>query len=455
MDTTHSERLLHGNPSDRELTEQLATPLDQSPPWLKWAVLVTGAGAITGFTAIAYSMATGVGTWGNNIPVAWGFPITNFVWWIGIGHAGTFISAILLLLEQKWRTSINRIAETMTIFALMQAGLFPLLHLGRPWFFYWLVPYPSSTGAWPQFISVLTWDFAAIVTYFTVTIFFWYTALVPDLATMRDRVRAGWRKWIYGVLSLGWRGSARHWHHYKKVQLLLAGLATPLVLSVHSVVSMDFATSQLPGWHSTIFPPYFVAGAIFSGFAMVVQLGIPTRAILKLHNVITERHLDLIGKLMLVTGLVLAYDYVVEPFIAYYSGNEYERQTQLESRPFGAYAWLTWTTIFCNVVAIQPLWWKRVRTSPVLLFTIACFVQLGMWLERFVLIVTAEYQDFLPSSWDHYYPSVVDVTILLGTISFFVFLYLLMVRFLPFIPIAELREMRHELAKEGKKEART
>jgi len=450
VDATHSERLLHGNPSDRELTEQLISPMRTQPTWYERALLVTGAGTVVCLAAILYAVVTGIGTFGNDIPNAWAFPITNFVWWIGIGHAGTFISAILLL-EQNWRTSINRIAETMTIFALMMAAIFPVIHLGRAWFFYWLVPYPSSTGMWPQFMSVLTWDAAAVFTYFTVTIYFWYTALIPDLATMRDRVTSRFRKWVYGVASLGWRGSARHWHHYKKVQLLLAGLATPLVLSVHSVVSMDFATAQLPGWHSTIFPPYFVAGAIFSGFAMVLQLGLPTRHVLKLHNVITERHLDLMAKLMLVTGLILSYDYVVEPFIAWYSGNEFERYVMLESRPFGPYGWLYWTVIFCNVVSIQPLWLKRVRTSPVALWIIACFVQLGMWLERLVLIVTSEYRDFLPSSWEMFYPSIVDATILLGTVSFFCFLYLLMMRFLPFIPVAELREMKREIAREGGK----
>lgn len=448
MSTAHAERLIAGSPTERELTDQLISPITRVSRTHRWLLWGTGLGALLGFTAYFYAVLTGIGSFGNNIPVAWGFPIINFVWWIGIGHAGTFISAILLLVEQKWRTSINRLAESMTIFAIMQAGLFPILHLGRPWFFYWLIPYPSTTQAWPQFISVLNWDIAAITTYFTVTIFFWYSALLPDLATMRDRVRSRFSRWAYGLASLGWTGTARQWSHYKKVQLLLAGLATPLVLSVHSVVSMDFATSQVPGWHSTIWPPYFVAGAIFSGFAMVIQLVVPTRRALGLHNVITDRHLDLLGKLMLVTGLIVTYTYVLEPLIAWYSANEFEIWMLLEARPFGDYAPLFWLTLFCNSVVIHALWSKRVRTNPVLLWIIATLIQIGMWLERYVLVVTSLHQDFLPSSWGVYYPSVVDVTILLGTMSFFLFLYLVLIRFVPFIPVAELREVLHE---EGRK----
>jgi molybdopterin-containing oxidoreductase family membrane subunit len=438
--------LLHPG-SDLEMTERLLSPLWVRWPWYKYALGLTGLGTVVLAFAVTYTVITGIGLWGNNIPVAWAFAIINFVWWIGIGHAGTFISAILLLLEVHWRTSINRFAEAMTLFAIMQAGLFPLLHLGRPWFFYWLIPYPSEMGIWPQFRSSLPWDVVAVTTYFTVSLLFWYMGLLPDLATARDRAPMLWQRRLYGIFALGWRGENTHWRHYRITYLVFGGLATPLVLSVHTNVSFDFAIAQLPGWHSAIFPPYFVAGAIYSGFAMVLQLMIPARAIFKLHDVITKNHLDNMAKMLLVTGWVVTYTYIVEPFLAWYSGNQYEEYVQLIDRPLGPYAWVFWGVIFCNCISVQALWSKRWRTSPVLLFLVSCFVQLGMWSERFMLIVTSQHRDFLPSSWRIYTPSWVDWTILGGTCCFFLFLFLLFIRFVPFIPIAELKELRHELAR--------
>lgn len=442
------QELVLGRWSHGELTDTLLRPLAGGSRAWRWLLLVSGLGTLMLATAVLYSFTTGVGVWGNNIPNAWGFPIINFVWWIGIGHAGTFISAILLLLEQRWRTSLNRLAEAMTLFALVQAALFPLLHLGRPWFFYWLVPYPSTMGTWPQFSSVLTWDVAAVSTYTLVSILFWYLGLIPDLATVRDRAKSLRVRRIYGLFALGWRGSARDWKHHRSAQLILAGLATPLVLSVHSVVSMDFATSKLAGWHSTIFPPYFVAGAIFSGFAMVITLLIPIRRIFGLDRLITSRHLDLVGKLTLITGLLVAFSYVCENFVAWYGASEFERHVFFETRPFGAYAWIYWSMIGCNVLVPQALWLRRVRTNPWALFAIAVVIQLGMWAERFVLIVTSTHQDFLPSSWGMYVPSLIDGAILLGTVCFFCFLMLLLVRFVPFVSIAEQKELIHETGKQ-------
>lgn len=346
---------------------------------------------------ITYLVLTGIGIWGNNIPVAWAFDIINFVWWIGIGHAGTLISAILLLFRQDWRTSINRAAEAMTLFAVACAGLFPLFHVGRPWLAYWLFPYPNTMGMWPQFRSPLMWDVFAVSTYGTVSLLFWFTGLIPDLATMRDQARHPLVKKIYGVLAMGWRGSARHWHRYETAYLILAGLSTPLVLSVHTVVSFDFAVSILPGWHTTIFPPYFVAGAIYSGFAMVLTLLIPIRKFYGLEDMITLRHMNQMGKVMLATGLIVAYGYLMEAFIGWYAGG-YE-WFMIRNRMFGPYAWSYWLLILCNIITPQLLWSRRVRENMLVLFIVSIIINVGMWLERFVIIVTSLYRDFLPSSW--------------------------------------------------------
>lgn len=451
--TAAEAQLMQGTWSDQSITDRLFAVMFRRSRGRTILIWITGFGTLILFIAVGYTVLTGIGTWGNNIPAAWAFAITNFVWWIGIGHAGTFISAILLILEQKWRTSLNRIAEGMTLIALVQAALMPLLHLGRPWFFYWLVPYPATMGIWPQFMSTLTWDVAAVSTYTIISWLFWYLGAIPDFAVVRDRAQSYRTRRIYGVLALGWRGSANQWRHSTSAQLLLGGLATPLVLSVHSIVSLDFAESILPGWHSIIFPPYFVAGAIFSGFAMVLQLTIPLRKIYRLQNFITDRHLDLMAKMMLLTGMIVTYSYVSEAFVDWYSADRYERAMAFHVRMSGPMAWTYWTTIFCNVVAIQPLWFRRVRQSAWGLFVVACFVQLGMWMERFMLIVTALYRDFLPSSWGSYTPSVVDGAILGGSICFFLFLFLLMIRYVPFVPIQENKETYRELSHHS--EART
>jgi Ni/Fe-hydrogenase subunit HybB-like protein len=393
--------------------------------------------------AIAYLLVKGVGIWGINIPVAWGFAIVNFVWWIGIGHAGTLISAILLLLKQKWRTSINRFAEAMTLFAVACAGLYPLIHLGRPWFFYWLTPYPNTMELWPQWRSPLVWDVFAVSTYFLVSLLFWYVGLIPDLATLRDRSANPVGRILYGVLAMGWRGSARHWHRYEVAYLLLAGLATPLVVSVHTVVSFDFAVAILPGWHSTIFPPFFVAGALFSGFAMVLTLAIPIRAFYGLPDFITLRHLENMAKIMLATGLIVTYGYVMEAFMSWYAGNGFE-QYMTANRMFGPYAPVYWTMMTCNCLVPNLLWIKRVRTSVPALFVIALLVNVGMWTERFVIVVTSLHRDFLPSSWGMFYPTMWDWMTFIGTIGLFLCLLFLFVRFLPMISIYEMRTLLPE-----------
>lgn len=391
--------------------------------------------------AILWLMIWGVGIWGVNIPVAWGFAITNFVWWIGIGHAGTFISAFLLLLRQEWRTSINRFAEAMTLFAVACAGLFPLLHLGRPWLFYFLLPYPNTMDLWPQFRSPLVWDVFAVSTYGTVSLVFWYVGLIPDLATMRDRHNQGsTARHIYGFMALGWRGAARHWKRYQKAYLLLAGLAAPLVVSVHSVVGMDFAAGIVPGWHSTIFPPYFVAGAIFSGFAMVVQLAVPMRAFFGLQGIITERHLEGCAKLMLVTGLIVCYGYYSETFQGWYSGSVYEIG-MMQDRWFGAYWPAWWTLVFCNCVVPQFFWSSKIRRNPWILWICANFIQLGMWLERFVIVCQSLHHDYLPSKWGMYYPTIWDYATLFGTVGMFLMLFILFCRYLPVIAVSEMREL--------------
>jgi len=386
---------------------------------------------------------TGVGIWGNNQPVSWAFDIINFVWWIGIGHAGTLISAILLLLRQNWRTSINRFAEAMTLFAVACAGLFPLLHTGRPWLDYWLFPYPNTMGVQPQFRSPLMWDVFAISTYGTVSFLFWFVGLLPDLAVLRDRAKGKIARNIYGMLSMGWRGSAQHWRRYRIAYLLLAGLSTPLVLSVHSIVSFDFAVSQLPGWHTTIFPPYFVAGAIYSGFAMVLTLAIPMRARYGLKDFITMRHINNMSKVMLATGLIVGYGYGTEAFMAWYSGNTYE-WGMFYNRMFGPYGWSYWLLILCNIVIPQLLWSRKIRQNVVILFVISIVINIGMWLERFVIIVTSLARDFLPSSWEMYAPTLWDFGMYTGTLGLFFTLFFLFIRFLPVISIAEMQELLHE-----------
>jgi molybdopterin-containing oxidoreductase family membrane subunit len=431
-----------------ELADELLGKVLRPPAWILPALVATGIGTLMLFAAIAYTVTAGIGVWGNDIPVAWAFGITNFVWWIGIGHAGTFISAFLLLLEQKWRTSINRFAEAMTLFALVQAALFPLLHMGRPWFFYWLIPYPSTMRVWPQFRSSLTWDVAAITTYITVSVLFFYLGLIPDLAVMRDRATALWQRRVCAVFALGWYGSASAWRRYRIGYGLLGGLATPLVVSVHSIVSMDFAIGILPGWHSTVFPPYFVAGAIYSGFAMVLMLLLPARRLYRLEHVVTLGHLDRMAKMLLVTGLIVTYSYVVETYTAWHSGDPFELQMYLQTRPFGWIAPVFWTVIVCNCLAPQILWSRRARRSPVVLFVLSLVIQVGMWLERYMLIVSAQSRDFLPSSWFGFAPSIVDGALLTGTISFFLFLFLLFLRFVPFIPVSEVLALRRELTLE-------
>ena len=391
--------------------------------------------------AVGNLLITGIGIWGNNNPVGWAFDIINFVWWIGIGHAGTLISAILLLFRQQWRTSINRFAEAMTLFAVACAVMFPILHTGRPWLAaYWLFPYPNTMGLWPQFRSPLIWDVFAVSTYGTVSALFWFVGLIPDLATLRDRSESRAGRLIYGMLSLGWRGSAIHWHRYETAYLLLAGLSTPLVLSVHTVVSFDFAVAQLPGWHATIFPPYFVAGAVYSGFAMVMTLAIPLRKFYGLEDFITMHHIHNMTKVMLVTGMIVAYGYMNEAFFAWYSGNLYEGYMML-NRMAGPYAPFYWTLIAINAVMIQAFWFRSVRDNVGLLFILSLLVNVGMWLERFVIIVTSLHRDFLPSSWDMYVPTRWDFMTYFGTIGLFLSLLFLFIRFLPMISIFEMRSL--------------
>ncbi len=391
--------------------------------------------------AVGYLLAVGVGIWGINIPVGWGFAITNFVWWIGIGHAGTFISAILLLLNQKWRTSINRFTEAMTLFAVICAGMFPLFHLGRPWLFYWITPYPDMMSLWPQFRSALVWDLFAVGTYFTVSLLFWYLGLVPDLATVRDKARPGLRQRLYGIFALGWRGSARHWERHQMAYVILAGLATPLVLSVHSVVSFDFSIALLPGWHSTIFPPYFVAGAIFSGFAMVLNIVIPIRKIYGLEDLITKRHLNAMGCVLLATCWMVAYGYIMEAFTAWYSGDVFERY-MMYNRAFGpTYGWAFWVLMAINVVIPQAAWSRKVRTTPLLLFLVALSANAGMWLERFIIVIQSLHRDFVPSSWGVYIPTAWDWMMLWGSVGLFFTLQFLFIRYVPMISISEVREL--------------
>ena len=390
--------------------------------------------------SVTHLLTWGVGVWGVNIPVGWGFAIICFVWWIGIGHAGTLISAILLLFRQSWRTSINRFAEAMTLFAVACAGIYPLLHLGRPWKFYWLLPYPNTLGLWPQFRSPLVWDVFAVSTYALVSLMFWYVGLIPDFATLRDRSRRRLPRVAYGVLAMGWRGSARHWQRYHKAYFLLAAIAAPLVISVHTIVGLDFATSILPGWHVTVFPPYFVAGAIFSGFAMVLTLAIPRRKFYALEDFITTRHLDNMAKIILATGLMVAYGYLMEVFFAWYSGNPYERFL-LANRALGPYAGSYWALMVCNVLTPQLLWLRWCRTNQAVLWIVALIINIGMWLERYIIVVTSLHRDFLPSSWEMYTGTFWDWSLYVGTIGLFFAMLFLFVRFLPMIAIFEMREL--------------
>jgi Ni/Fe-hydrogenase subunit HybB-like protein len=392
--------------------------------------------------AIGYLLLKGIGIWGNNIPVGWAFDIINFVWWIGIGHAGTLISAILLLLRQDWRTSINRFAEAMTLFAVACAAMFPLIHTGRPWLAaYWLFPYPNTMALWPQFRSPLIWDVFAVSTYASVSALFWYVGLIPDLATMRDKATKRFQQLTFGALALGWRGSARHWQRYETAYLLLAGMSTPLVLSVHTVVSFDFSVGILPGWHATIFPPYFVAGAIYAGFAMVLTLAIPIRVMFGVQDFITMHHIENMAKITLVTGLVVTYGYMSELFFGWYSANDYEHFMLKNRIWFGPYAWTYWLLLICNFLVPQMLWSKRLRRNIPIVFIVCMFVNVGMWLERFVIIVTSLHRDFVPSSWEMYYPTIWDFMTLFGTIGLFTTLMFVFVRLLPMIAIFEMHTL--------------
>ena len=411
--------------------------------WALFLPCLAGSGVL--LALVVYTIARGIGVWGNNIPVGWGFGITNFVWWIGIGHAGTLISAILLLFQQRWRTSINRFAEGMTLFAVVCAGLFPVLHTGRPWFAFWLIPYPSTLRIWPQFKSPLVWDVFAVSTYLTVSFLFWYTGLVPDLAALRDASHGRVKRILYGIFALGWRGQGRQWHHWQSSYLLIAALSTPLVLSVHTIVSFDFAVSILPGWHTTVFPPYFVAGAVFSGFALVMTLLIPARRALGVEHVITSRHLDNMCKFMLATSWMVGFGYLMEAFIAWYSGNPYEMAIFADRRN-GFYRGVYWMLIFCNVGAPQLFWLGSVRRNLWAMWIISILINVGMWCERFIIVVQSLHHGFLPSSWRIFIPTWVDIGLYAGTLCFFGACFLLFLRFVPAVPLAEVKELRHELA---------
>jgi Ni/Fe-hydrogenase subunit HybB-like protein len=442
---------IEGQQTDQALNQSLLNHVWNTAGkgwWALFTVAVSMLGCLV--IALGYTLYKGVGAWGNNIPVGWAFDIINFVWWIGIGHAGTLISAILLLFQQKWRTSINRFAEAMTLFAVMCALLFPLFHTGRPWFAaYWLLPYPSIQGIWPQFKSPLVWDVFAVSTYFTISLLFWFLGLIPDLAALRDSSVSKVKRFVYGALAMGWRGSGRHWAEYKWAYLLLAGLSTPLVLSVHTIVSFDFATSVMPGWHTTIFPPYFVAGAIFSGFAMVVTWLIPARHFLGLKHVVTERHIENMAKVMLATGMMVSYGYIMEHFVAWYSGNEYEASMFFKVRWRGPFAPIFWLMVFCNVVTPQFFWWKKLRTNLVVVWVASLLINIGMWCERFNIVVTSLHRDFLPASWGTYAPTWVDITLFTGTIGLFSTLFLLFLKFIPAVAVQEIKELRHETEHEA------
>jgi Ni/Fe-hydrogenase subunit HybB-like protein len=435
------------------ITHHICNIVEEKTPLWWWLLFIPSA-LLAGvcFFGLGYLILTGIGVWGENIPVAWAWDITNFVFWIGIGHAGTLISAILFLTRQRWRTAVNRAAEAMTLFAVMCAGLYPALHVGRVWMAWFLAPVPNQYGIWPNFRSPLLWDVFAVSTYFTVSVLFWYVGLIPDLATLRDRGRGKISKYFYAFFSLGWRGGNRQWRHYEMAYLLLAALSTPLVLSVHTIVSFDFATSIVPGWHTTIFPPYFVAGAIFGGFAMVLTLMLPFRWIYSLQDLITPRHVDVMCKIILMTGSIVGYAYIMEFIVAWYSGNQYEQWAFQRNRmadPFilgpywkvdpAPYWWAYWAMMSCNVLSPQVFWFRFCRRNLWVVFTICMFVNAGMWFERFVIIVTSIHRDFLPSSWGMFHPTWVDIWTFAGTFGFFLSLFLVFVRFLPMIAIAEVK----------------
>ncbi|MFQ5632918.1 MAG: NrfD/PsrC family molybdoenzyme membrane anchor subunit [bacterium] len=434
--------VIEGDKSLAEVTADVARPIERGPTGLWWGAFLTAFTVLViGVAAVAYQIKVGIGTWGLNKTVGWAFDITNFVFWVGIGHAGTLISAILFLFRQKWRTSINRSAEAMTIFAVICAGIFPLIHMGRPWLFFWIAPYPNFRGPlWVNFRSPLLWDFFAISTYFTISLVFWYIGLMPDMATLRDRAKTKIRKIIYRIMSFGWNGSTRTWARYETVYMLLAALATPLVLSVHSIVSMDFATSVIPGWHTTIFPPYFVAGAIFSGFAMVLTLMIIARKVLRYEEYITVDHIEKMCKIILVTGGIVGLAYATEMFMAWYSVNEYERFAFI-NRALGPYAWAYWIMTSCNVFIPQLLWIKKLRRTVSFVFLMSIIINIGMWFERFVIIVTSLHRDFLPSSWAMYKPTIIEIATLAGSFGLFFTAFLLFARFIPFIAIGEVKSV--------------
>ncbi len=436
----HPESLIQGNPKFSSVTQHISQIVEDKTK-MGWILLFGLSASILMMLlgAIGYLLFEGIGIWGNNQPISWAFDIVNFVFWVGIGHAGTLISAILFLFRQKWRTSINRFAEAMTIFAVICALLFPSIHVGRAWLLYWVMPLPNQMSMWPNFRSPLLWDMFAVGTYFTCSLLFWYVGLIPDLATLRDRATTKIRKIAYGIFALGWHGGNTQWKHYELAYLILAGISTPLVLSVHSIVSTDFATSVLPGWHTTIFPPYFVAGAIFSGFAMVMTLALIARKIYKLENYITMNHLEKMNKIMLVTGMMVGYSYGCEFFVAWYSGNPYE-QFAFINRAFGPYWWAYWTMITCNVVVPQLFWSKKLRTNLAVMFVVSILINVGMWFERFVILLTLT-RDFLPSSWGWYWPTIWDGMTMVGSFGLFFTLFLLFLRFLPMISMAEVKNV--------------
>jgi Ni/Fe-hydrogenase subunit HybB-like protein len=431
--------LLPAHMTSALISDQVSGVTERRAPlgwWIYFGISLVFLGVLG--ISVAYLFWEGIGVWGNNSPAGWAWDITNFVWWIGIGHAGTLISAILFLFRQRWRTSVNRFAEAMTIFAVMCALLFPSIHVGRPWHIYYTLPLPNQMWMWPNFKSPLLWDVFAVSTYFTVSLLFWYVGLIPDLATVRDRAKSVIRKKAYGAFALGWRGSNRHWRNYERAYLILAAISTPLVLSVHSVVSFDFATSVVPGWHTTIFPPYFVAGAVFSGFAMVMTLMIIARQVFGLKELMTMKHLEYMNKIMLVTGSLVGYAYGMEFFIAWYSGNEYERYAFI-NRMTGPYWWAYWTMVTCNVISPQLFWFKRLRTSLPVMFAISILINIGMWFERFVIIVTSLHRDYLPSSWGYFSPTIVDIGCFLGSMGLFFTLFALFIRWVPQIAMFEVK----------------
>ncbi|MFM9051334.1 MAG: NrfD/PsrC family molybdoenzyme membrane anchor subunit [Bacteroidota bacterium] len=446
--------LILGNKSYHQMTEEICKPIEGKANKYWWASFIISATAMFwGIICLSFTIGNGIGSWGANKTVGWAWDITNFVWWIGIGHAGTLISAVLLLFRQRWRMSINRSAEAMTIFAVVCAGLFPLFHTGRPWLDYWMLPLPNQFGSlWVNFNSPLLWDVFAISTYFSVSLVFWYLGLLPDLATVRDRCVTPGKKFIYGLLSFGWKGTARDWHRFEEVSLVLAGLSTPLVLSVHTIVSFDFATSILPGWHTTIFPPYFVAGAIFSGFAMVLTLLIIARKVLGLEQYITTQHIELMNKIIILTGSIVGVAYLTEFFMAWYSGVEYESYAFM-NRAFGPYWWAYWSMMTCNVISPQLFWFKKIRTSLTATFILSNVVKIGMRFERFVIIVTSLHRDFLPSSWTMYSPTYIEVGIFVGTIGLFFTLFLIFSRVFPVIALAELKTILKKTGNQYKKKS--